>query len=77
LHNLLNAARVIVITRAMIIRRLRSSDRALLLREVAPDTTQDGLARTREVLLELQHHQLVTMNLQTDRWRYCGPEIRA
>lgn len=66
-----------IITRAMIIRRLRSTDRALLLREIAPDKTQDGLARTREVLLELQYRQLATINPQTDRWRYCGPEIRA
>ena len=67
---------MIVITRAMIIRRLRESDRALLLREVAPDKTQDGLVRTLEVLLELERHQLVSINPQTDRWRYCGPEIR-
>ena len=68
---------MIVITRAMIIKRLRESDRALLLREVAPDKTADGIARTREVLLELEHRRLVLMNLQTDRWHYCGPEIKA
>ena len=67
---------MMVITRAMIVQRLRASDRALLLREVAPDKTPDGLVKTREVLLELERNSLVTMNIQTDRWRYCGPGIK-
>jgi hypothetical protein len=68
---------MMVITRAMIVKRLRASDRSLLLREVSPDKTPDGLIKTRELLLELERNRLVTMNLQTDRWRYCGPEIKA
>jgi len=68
---------MMVITRAMIVRRLRASDRSLLLREVSPDKTPDGLLKTRELLLELERNRLVTMNIQTDRWRYCGPEIKA
>jgi DNA-binding IclR family transcriptional regulator len=67
---------VIVITNADIIRALRRADRALLLREVAPDKTQAGMARTLEILRQLEERRLVSMNPQTDRWRYIGPEIR-
>lgn len=68
---------MIVITRADLIKRLRSADRALLLRELAPVKTQEGIESTRAVLLELQQRGLVTMNPQTDRWTYTGPRVNA
>lgn len=66
---------MVVITRAAVIQALRRSERALLLREVAPVKTREGIAATRSVLLELEQRQLVSMNPQTDRWSYIGPEI--
>lgn len=66
-----------IITRADIIRRLREHDRALLLREVAPVKSIEGLQTTLAVLRELERHHLVSINPQTDRWRYCGPEIKS
>lgn len=64
-----------VVTRAQVIQALRRSDRALLLREVAPDKTREGVQATRAVLLELEERRLVSMNPQTDRWTYIGPRI--
>ena len=64
-----------VVTRAIVIQALRRSDRALLLREIAPDKTREGVAATRAVLLELEERRLVSMNPQTDRWTYIGPRI--
>ena len=64
-----------VITRAMIIQALRRSNRALLLREVSPDKTREGIATTRGILLELEERRLVSMNPQTDRWTYIGPQV--
>jgi len=43
----------VYVTAAQVIQALRRSDRALLLREVAPDKTRDGVAAPRAVLLEL------------------------
>jgi len=67
---------VIIVTRAAVIQRLRAADRALLLCELSPNRSDEALTATRGVLLELERHHLVTMNPQTDRWRYCGPEIQ-
>lgn len=67
---------MIVITRVDIIRRLRRHSRALLLRELAPVKTEDGLLMTLDVLKQLERHRLVSMNPQTDRWRYIGPELQ-
>lgn len=64
-----------VITRAMIIQALRRSNRALLLREISPDKTRDGITTTRGILLELEERHLVSMNPQTDRWTYIGPQV--
>ena len=64
-----------VITRAMIIQALRRSNRALLLREVSPDKTREVIATTRGILLELEERHLVSMNPQTDRWTYIGPQV--
>lgn len=68
---------MIIVTRAELIKRLRAADRALLLRELAPVKSQEGIESTRAVLLELQGRGLVAMNPQTDRWAYTGPRVNA
>lgn len=67
---------MIIVTRATVIQRLRAAERALLLSELAPNRSAEALTATLNALRELEHHRLVWFNRQTDRWAYCGPEIR-